>query len=294
MSREALIRIVDASSREADNLRRSSLMFESTVMAQANSDEIDTPSIYDTPIMDSFSALGRESLITMTNFMTTEFNILWEIREENVNERWYEGRGRRNACSAKDAMFMLLVVLKHFVTLDKHAIDFRLKAPTLEKVTMRILSIVEPLLTSELIRPPSMQVQRNADKLFPRFPEALYATDVKFQPAHRPTGTFMDAKRYFSGKHKLNGFKIEASVIYPGKYVLVSDHAPSSVSDLTMFMQRLDIHTSALKKSCDDIAQDEGVSQYPRQWAVLMDKGYEGVDDAVRSIRPKRPQEMVP
>ncbi|KAF0690236.1 Aste57867_18361 [Aphanomyces stellatus] len=273
MSREALIRIVDASSREADNLRRSSLMFESTVMAQANSDEIDTPSIYDTPIMDSFSSLGPELLISMTNFTSTEFNILWAICEENVNERWYEGRGRRNACSAKDAMFMLLVVLKHFDTWDKHAIDFRLKAPTLEKVTMRILSIIEPLLTSELIRPTSMQVQRNADKLFPRFPEALYATD-----------------RYFSGKHKLYGFKIEASVVYPGKYDLVSDHAPGSVSDLTMFMQRLDIHTSALKTSRDDIAQDvgEGVSQYPSQWAVLMDKGYEGVDDAARSIRPKK------
>ncbi|KAF0687250.1 Aste57867_20979 [Aphanomyces stellatus] len=187
-------------------------------------------------------------MVTMTNFTTIELNILWSLCEEDVNEAWYEGRGR--------APFMLLGVLKHFDTWDKHAVHCRMKAPTMEKIVMRIMTLVEPVLTRLQVRIPSMTAQRSSGKLFMGYPEALYATDVKFQPAYHPSGNFMDAKRYFSGKHHLYGYKIEASVAYPGTYVLLSSHAPASVSDMTMFMERLDY--------------------------------IEGrVDDAIRSIRPK-------
>ncbi|ETV91622.1 hypothetical protein H310_13872 [Aphanomyces invadans] len=44
------------------------------------------------------------------------------------------------------------------------------------------------------------------------YPYAKYATDVKFQPSHRPLGRFGEKMHYFSGKHKLYGLKIEVSV----------------------------------------------------------------------------------
>ncbi|KAH9112709.1 hypothetical protein AeMF1_013004 [Aphanomyces euteiches] len=136
-----------------------------------------------------------------------------------------------------------------------------------------------------------MEAQRNAGKLFGQFPEALYATDVKFQPAHRPTGSFNDAKQYFCCKHKVYGFKVEASVAFPGVYVLMSLHSPGSVSDMTMFMNRLDIHRQCLAKRPSEeriVDNGEGSTSFPNQCAVLMDKGYEGCGEAVRSVRPKK------
>ncbi|KAF0725834.1 hypothetical protein Ae201684P_018407 [Aphanomyces euteiches] len=136
-----------------------------------------------------------------------------------------------------------------------------------------------------------METLVTTSKRFHRFPEALYATDVKFQPANRPSGTFADAKRYFSGKHKLYGYKVDASVSPSGKYLLLSSHRSGAVSDLTMFVDRLETHRINLRKTPTDrqiVDVGEGGTQYPESWAVIMDKGYEGVDDAVRSIRPKK------
>ncbi|KAH9142613.1 hypothetical protein AeRB84_013334 [Aphanomyces euteiches] len=156
---------------------------------------------------------------------------------------------------------------------------------------MRILNLVEPCLFEQFVRPIAMETLVTTSKRFHRFPEALYATDVKFQPANRPSGTFADAKRYFSGKHKLYGYKVDASVSPSGKYLLLSSHRSGAVSDLTMFVDRLETHRINLRKTPTDrqiVDVGEGGTQYPESWAVIMDKGYEGVDDAVRSIRPKK------
>ncbi|KAH9106588.1 hypothetical protein AeMF1_017852 [Aphanomyces euteiches] len=101
----------------------------------------------------------------------------------------------------------------------------------------------------------------------------------------------MDVKRYFSGKHKMYGYKIEASVSPAGAYVMMSTHRPDSVSDMSIFLERVAMHRQAVKKSKEEekaVDLGEGSTNFPRSWAILMDKGYEGVDDAIRSIRPKK------
>ncbi|KAH9164540.1 hypothetical protein AeNC1_018660, partial [Aphanomyces euteiches] len=58
-----------------------------------------------------------------------------------------------------------------------------------------------------------------------------------------------------------------------------------------MFVDILETHRSNLRKTPTDrqiVDVGEGGTQYPESWDVIMDKGYEGVDDAVRSIRPKK------
>ncbi|KAG2789168.1 hypothetical protein PC129_g21573 [Phytophthora cactorum] len=67
-----------------------------------------------------------------------------------------------------------------------------------------------------------------AGNTFTNYPHALYATDVKFQQAYRPSGRFTEQKVYFSAKHNLYGFKIECSVAPPGVAVDVFDHSPGS------------------------------------------------------------------
>jgi len=47
-------------------------------------------------------------------------------------------------------------------------------------------------------------------RIFTNYPCALNALDANFQPAYRPSGRFGEQNRFFSGKHKLYGFKLSA------------------------------------------------------------------------------------
>ncbi|KAF0725683.1 hypothetical protein Ae201684P_009079 [Aphanomyces euteiches] len=234
-------RLAEETSQERDNLCRASLVVSASVQESEEADDNSHHGHYDTPTIDNIAAQGPQAMMTMTNFSMSEFNSLWGLCEADVNASWYEGRGRRNQTSAKDAFFMLLTVLKHYNTWDKYAADFNLRVPTFERMMHRMIKITEPVLVSLLIPPVFMSAQRRRSFLFDNFPQALYATDVKFQPANRPHLSYLDAKHYYSYKHKLYGFKLEGSVAQAGRYVNVCDHSPGSVSDLTIFLKRIDI-----------------------------------------------------
>ncbi|KAF0708679.1 hypothetical protein AaE_013117 [Aphanomyces astaci] len=181
--------------------------------------------------------------------------------------------------------------MKHYQTWEKHAVDFGLKAPTLAKLVVKVVGVCSKLLYACFVSLPRITTLRSKDKVFTHYPYALYATDVKFQAAHRPSGRFGEEKYYFSGKHKLYGFKIEASVSPEGLLVDMSPHEPGSVSDLTMFRSRLDQHTQALvKDDYDDTINDNGelFREHPTSWTVLVDKGYIGLAASARAIHPKK------
>ncbi len=110
-----------------------------------------------------------------------------------------------------------------------------------------------------------------------------------FQQANRPSGTLLEGKLYFSGKHKLYGYKTEVSVAPTGHAIDVTAHKPGSISDLVIFQGNLDFHKQALTKHDDD-DQDNGLHsvRYPDNWAVLLDKGYQGAQQYVRAIIPKK------
>ena len=149
-----------------------------------------------------------------------------------------------------------------------------------------MFGIVEPILTERFVHTARMTGRR-----FENYPSALYATDVKFQQANRPTGTFSDAKAYFSAKHGLYGFKFECSVSAAGRAVFITRHYPGSKADVSIFEDHAATHTSMLLKTeAEGQVQDhcEGAVRYPALWAVLVDKGYQGIQNSVRSIQPKK------
>ncbi|KAG3063169.1 hypothetical protein PC121_g12310 [Phytophthora cactorum] len=172
----------------------------------SDDDADDTSADSDSPLLDDyFESGGSDAVVTLTNFTLTEFHLLWAHVEPELTSRWASGRGRKSATTAKDAFMMFLCVLKHYRTWQKYAIDFGFKAPTFEKMMYRGLEIVTPVLNKAFICPPSMATQRVNSSTFRHYPYALYATDVKFQPAFRPTGRFSEAKHYFSNQDKLYG-----------------------------------------------------------------------------------------
>ncbi|RHY21277.1 hypothetical protein DYB32_009856, partial [Aphanomyces invadans] len=244
------------------------------------------------PIMDRFlTDLGSESIRSLTNFTVSEFETLWSFVDDAMNSAWLEGRGRRSTTSPKDSFFMALTVLKHYSSWDKHAADFGFKAPTFEKLVMRVFTVVEPVLYERLIAPQSMASLAQSGHLFANFPYAAYAVDVKFQPSLRPMGRFAEQKRYYSGKHGLYGYKIEAAVSPEGLCVAMSSSHPGSVHDFTILHDRQAIHQAMLNKSPDEqLRPDHGelATQYPAQWACLADMGYTGIGHVLRGIHPKR------
>ncbi|ETW04933.1 hypothetical protein H310_04032 [Aphanomyces invadans] len=155
--------------------------------AQQVEDANDSP----TPILDSFFAQGgNASLTTMMNLTLAEFESIWAIVESTVVPSWTLGRGRKSPTSTKDAFYMTLVVLKHYNPWDKHALDFRMKAPTFEKMIHRMIDLVEPVLYGHYVQPVTMTQQIERDRTFSNFPSALYCT-VKFQPSYRPMDDLM-------------------------------------------------------------------------------------------------------
>ncbi|ETV66229.1 hypothetical protein H257_17271 [Aphanomyces astaci] len=217
------------------------------------------------------------------------------ILETTLDQR-VSGRGRRCSTSPKDSLFMALTVMKHFSTWDKHAADFGFKAPTFEKLIMRVVMTIEPLFSEQLIVCPTMTSLTAASRRFSNFPYALYTVDVKFQPSLRPTGRFAEQKHYFSGKHHMYGYKIEAAVSPDGRCVAMSDAHPGSVHDLTILHTRRELHTTNLTKSaCEAAMPDHGElsAEYTATWACLVDMGYIGVDHTLRGIHPKRSPQNV-
>ncbi len=85
------------------------------------------------------------------------------------------------------------------------------------------------------------------------------------------------------------GYKTEVSVAPTGLAIDATAHKPGSVSDLVIFQGNLDFHKGALLKEDDDDG-DTGLlsTKYPGSWAVLLDKGYQGAQQYVRAIIPKK------
>ncbi|RHY78648.1 hypothetical protein DYB31_012832 [Aphanomyces astaci] len=97
------------------------------------------------PIMDKFiTDIGSEGIRKLTNFTVTEFETLWSFVDTAMQSALMEVRGRRSPTSPKDAIFIALTVLKHFSSWEKHAADYGFKAPTFEKLIMRVLSSLVP------------------------------------------------------------------------------------------------------------------------------------------------------
>ncbi|RQM30380.1 hypothetical protein B5M09_012747 [Aphanomyces astaci] len=119
--------------------------------------------------MDKFiTDLGSEGIRTLTNFTVTEFETLWSFVDTAMQSAWMEGRGRRSPTSTKDAMFMALTVLKHFSSWEKHAADYGFKAPTFEKLIMRVLSVIELIFYRRFITSVTMAELTQSDNFFGR------------------------------------------------------------------------------------------------------------------------------
>ena len=112
-------------------------------------------------------------------------------------------------------------MLKHGGQLDMLARVFDMKGPTFEQLVTRFVQLISQFVFACFVEKVG-ELRKMADlqksqQTFKAFPEARYATDVTFQQAFRPSRGIEEGKRYFSGKHKLYGYKVEVSVMPNGR-----------------------------------------------------------------------------
>lgn len=211
----------------------------------------------DAPIVDSFYHNGGSAAIkSMTNFDAREFRTLWERLSPHIAGNWNIGRGRRCSFQPKDVMFMTLAVLKHGGHWDFLGRMFRVKGPTFERLITQFISMISAFVYEKYVLDVNktwcMKDMTEIGKGFSNYKFARYATDVTFQQSNRPCGNIDEAKKYFSGKHKLYGYKVEVSVLPVGFAIFCSDHYYGSKSDIDIFHEMRSQHRSALEKTGRD------------------------------------------
>lgn len=264
--------------------------------SEAIHEESDIESDSTSPLFDSFYANGgSKTLLQMTNFNAREIDHLWHRCRTVLSTKFTLGRGKKTEVSPKDILFIVLCVIKAATNWDLMGEIFDKKGPTLQRLFSRAVDILSPVLYKDCVvghmTKLSMTNLISKRAQFKNFPCALYATDVIFQQANRPSGNMLEGKLYFSGKHKLYGFKTEVSVTPSGQAVDSTDHKPGSIADIVIFRDNIDFHKEVLKKVGPDteIVDDvETSTKFPDSWAILMDKGYQGANQYVRAIIPKK------
>ena len=148
---------------------------------------------------------------------------------------------------------MTIAVLKHGAKWDLISFLFGIKAATFEK---RVSTMIKSISVHAYRRFVQQYASRFTmerligDKTtFKTYKMCRYATDVTFQQTFRPGRTSEESRKYFSGKHKLYGFRVEASVL-PNELALhVSKHYPVSVADIVIMREMLHVHDSELEKA---------------------------------------------
>jgi len=266
--------------------------YDADPLLSSSDEECDSES----PIFDAFyDGGGSQSIVQMTNFSAAEFQVLWDSFSDHILENYNVGRGRRKAVKPRDAIFMILAVAKHGDHWDMLARTFQMKAPTFERIITKFLEMlyeeVNEKFVLDIADKWTMRRVLNCGVAFKTHKYARYATDVTFQQANRPSGNMEEGKRYYSGKHKLYGYKVEVSVLPVGFAIASSNHHAGSRSDIDIFHRMEAVHTRLLNKSDNDrdIADiGPGSEKYPNSWAVIADKGYQGAKEFIRTICPKK------
>ncbi|OWZ01313.1 hypothetical protein PHMEG_00027327 [Phytophthora megakarya] len=126
---------------------------------------------------------------------------------------------------------------------------------------------------------------------FKNFPYTRYASDVTFQHSDQPTGNFNEAKKFYSRKHHLYGHKVEVSVLPKGIAINCIAWSPAATSDYNVFLDNVEFHHSAMQKLEGEAdLNDEGPAQdrFENDWAILVEKGYQGLQRGFRTIQPKK------
>lgn len=194
-----------------------------------------------------------------------------------------------------DAFFFMLVMIKHYEKWDKFATTYEVKKTAVTSSINKTLKQTVKPLVEELVKPLFKNEQVNNEIGLKDYPEVGLIVDVTFQTRTRPKMLFKEAQFYFSGKHHSYGLKTETAHLPNGQVAFISETYGGSVHDFTIFKDNVEIYKEFLqKKGQDNKIKDVGElkEKYPKMWALMADKGYQGASELLRAILPEKGDEL--
>ncbi|KAG2865923.1 hypothetical protein PC113_g3301 [Phytophthora cactorum] len=113
------------------------------------------------------------------------------------------------------------------------------------------------VLYAQLVKRVKLSEQMEAVNTFTNYQNALYATDVKFQPAYRPVAALQCRRSTSRRSTSCRVSRSSAPSRPPGVAVDVSDRLPGSTADPTTMRDRLSIHRQMLRKEDESNPEKE-------------------------------------
>lgn len=117
-----------------------------------------------------------------------------------------------------------------------------MKAPTFESFMNRCFNLLSKAIfaaaMTTLVNKYTMTKLQSLRQLFKKYPYDRYTTDVTFQQCNRPNGNLQVGKKYYSGKDKLYGYKVEGSVLPNGLAIVCTSQIPGNISGIFHFSRK--------------------------------------------------------
>jgi hypothetical protein len=277
--------------RLSDEARRQAVVMEAAIRLEIGrgllASEADTRT---SSIFDRVKQEPRGSIKALTGFEDQEFDELFATVESAfLASRTARGRGSK--LTFKDRLLIFLIYLKHYETYAKMGSDFGFTSSGMQEVIMKTARILRPKLTELFVVPLRKWQQVQAGMFFPRFPSVALVVDCSVQPIYRPIGPFQEAKAFYSGKHGAYVVKREYAHLPDGRFAFASQVFSGAVHDTTIFNHQLPIYQEFLQKVDRDanLPDERGMLS----WALMADKGYQGIQDRIRAVIPLRRDMML-
>jgi hypothetical protein len=154
----------------------------------------DEPIVLDNPIFEAFEH-DPDAVFTLCGFDVERFRRLFCIIESALT---VSKRGRRDVIGPMDGFFLFLDWLRSANPIDEIAVQFQLRSPTLYKHLHKVGQLIHQPLVDEFIK---SQWDSPIQGSSTNFPSCGLVADATVQERGRPCASFMEAQRFFSGKH---------------------------------------------------------------------------------------------
>lgn len=100
---------------------------------------------------------------------------------------------------------------------------------------------------------------------------------MTFQQGCRPGGIVAEGKNYFSGNHKVCGYKVEVSVISLRLAIGCTGHYLGSIPDVERFRQNSGFYNKTFREYVRALhSDDDRLFEHHKDdfWTAFADKGY--------------------
>jgi hypothetical protein len=226
-------------------------------------------------------------VVNATGFTITEFWELFDVVKETLQAK-FSARGKAPHFNAVDTFYILLQHLRTDAKPAQLAVTHGVSPSIMQSTLERGLAGTRDALVAKYITPISKGEQVKRRIACAHFPEVCLIVDCSVQECERPAGHFGgEQKRFFSGKHHYHCYKREYAHLPNGSVAFISDVFPGSVHDMTVCRTMHEKYSQFVAKKPDELKlEDPDVGA--TSWAILADKGYIGLDQALRAIVPNR------